>query len=740
MGRLNNFRSRVAELIDGSRDEEPEPKGYAGDDQPVGTIIGNYLEQNPQKDELQKYWELYQNVGLINGAIDNFASEVIEPGWYITADSEETVEQLTEYMENVAVVNLEHDQNFSELAWKMVVEREVRGTVFIEKVTDDQDRNQALYPLQNDTITIYTKAGKSMLPNPDDDVADPLDINQNDYGEYRVPTNDNGETGAFVQFDDIKPRWSAREQVVYTRDEIIHWPRDADIGDARGVSRIRSIQNRAEGWLQKVQDNDAAIRSKAWPMIVFKLGSEDNPWTEEQANDFLEKYDEDVLEPGLMQAVPGDLDVEEFAGETADIEAALQHDINSIMAGLPGPVYATGGFSQNVAPAVAQAQQRQFIKEVKSTRRDLENKMTPYLREVAEDYELDSPDSVEFHIGRPAGEVPPEDVSGSIIRYTSDVDQSDQDGPVTPTSSDDVVRSPEDVEDDQGNNGSESSQSGGFGDVAELEAENLEDPRFVNTSDERGVLSEQVSEYLLTAREKALTAFEDQYDDSPVAGSAAFDGVARRAMEATEQDPSVGIASRPVMEDTIEKTVETINQDNHGPSLDVSYGIRHRQRARDLSQNVQNQTRQAAEEMLNEIASQVRRGAQKGESGSTIADSIRESYDDARLESRADIISHMELQNAVNTTKLVEYDRDPDIDGVRVINTCGDGTTTVCQHLAGCGSNEQPVAWFDDEKNISTQLDAAVPDSALHNDFDPLPPAPPFHYGCSSELVPAVRE
>lgn len=770
MGRFDDLRNRVAELID-NRSSDPEPRGYAGDDQPTGTIFGSYLEQNPDKDELQEYWELYQKVSLIRGTINNFASEVVEPGWYITADDQETADELHDYMENVAIVNLRHDQNFSDLAKKMVIEREVRGTVFVEKVTDDEGRHQALYPLQNDTITVYTKVGKAMLPAPDDDMAEPRFEPDLGGGEARVPRTDAGETGAFVQFDDLKPRWSAREEVVYTRDEIVTWPRNPDVGHVRGISRVRSIQDRAEGWLQKVHDNDAAIRSKAWPMIIFNLGTEENPWTRDQAKEFLNEYEDENLEPGMMQAVSGDVSVEEFAGETADIDDALQHDISAMMAGLPGPVYATGGFSQNVAPAVAQAQQRQYIKEVKETRRELENKITPYLREVAEDYDLDNPESVEFHIARPQGEVPPEDVSGSIIRYTSDADPANQGSPnagaqaggaqnaTNEGGSGAAAPQPGDANDAPNTSmadsagGSPQSSNTGFarndyvpddGEAEELfahdhDADDLADPRFVATSEYEGNLSDVVAEALVAVRDEALQEFRQQYEQAPIAGAASFDGIARRAMVDGFAGTNIETETRSILRDVVRDTINTMNQDNHGPQLNVPSGPRHRQRARMLAENVDNSVQDAAEDMVDDMQTQVRRAAQRGEPSDAITDRIREQFSTDELRQRARIISHMELQTAVNTTKLVEYDRSPKVDGVRIINTCGDDTTPLCRTLAGCGSDDAVIAWFDVDETVSEQFEQQVTDEMLFDGFDPLPTAPPFHFGCTSELVPATR-
>jgi hypothetical protein len=97
----------------------------------------------------------------------------------------------------------------------------------------------------------------------------------------------------------------------------------------------------------------------------------------------------------------------------------------------------------------------------------------------------------------------------------------------------------------------------------------------------------------------------------------------------------------------------------------------------------------------------------------------------------------MEAQNAVNSTKLAEYERFG-VDGFMVINSCTEGTTPLCRDLGGC-DGDSAVAWFDADDSISEQLEAHTSDARLFDGFDPLPPVPPFHFGCTSEIVPATR-
>jgi hypothetical protein len=783
MGRLNNLRNRVAELVEGSRDEEPEPQGYQGNERSTGLIRGGVLEHEPDRDDLNYYRQIYENVGPIKSAVDNYSSEVIEPGWYITADNDETAEQLTEYFRNVGIINHETDQNASILIEHMVREREIRGTVFLEKVQDSQGRNQALYPLQNDTITIYTKPGKAMLPAPDGEAAEPFD---SDITQERTtpPTTDDGELAAYVQFDDLRPQWSATGEVKYTRNDVIKWVRDADIGDPRGTSRIASSARRAEGLLEKLEDNDDAVKFKAWPQIIFELGNEDNPWSEEEVNDFIQHYEEGNMRPGLMQAVAGDVDIEEFAGETADIEGTLNFDISMIMSGLPGPVYATGGFSQNVAPAVAQAQQRQFVKEVKKTRREIEAMFTPYLREVAEDYGLDAADSVELHLGQPPGHVAPEDIEGSIIRYTSDVAQGQQDGAPGESSNQTTsgqeggaapqpgatTGSPTAGQANPTGNAPAASQTTNADTTAmnsanleahntmeadtspsfrgeqqpntseldrfeRVDSEELADPRLVSTADIEDELSDFLYEELLTVRERLTETLRDA-DDRPLRDAEEMDRAVTRAFQGRLDDAGVDARTRDVFEDAIESTLDTLGQDNHSPTIDVGVSARHRQRARFLSSNMADNFENAADDMLEFATVNLRQAVQHGESPQWVADRLENSHTDQKLRNRANTMARTEIMSAVNSLKMAEYDRHEDIVGVKLINPCNANTTPLCENLA---CDDHAEAMFDSDETLGEQFQSETRDALLFDGFDPLPTVPPFHFNCRTEIIPVTE-
>lgn len=413
----------VASLVDPSGDPDPQGHVHASTE----TIRVSYDVNRPEDDALQDYWDTYEKNPIVRRMISNFASEVVEPGWFITADDEELKEELTEFLEQVAIVDGEVNRNFIDVAEQAVVQREVRGTVLIEKVRDNDGNYTALNPLNPETFEIYTKPGKAILLAPDD---------HQEFDDIKL--TEGGDAAAYVQFDDKWDRFRNRQEKRFTRDQLIKIVRDADVGEVFGTSVIEPIQDRSDALRDKLQDNDDAIATKAWPIIIFQGGPDDEPWSREEMEDFMDNLDIENIQPGTMIGVGGDMGLETFSGEVADIGDSLDFDLNWNIAAMPGPSYAIGGFEENVGQPIATQQAAEFRKEIRKMRRDLENKFTPFLKEIAEQYDLTNNtsaiDSIQLHITRPDGLVPPEDISGNIIRYESTSPQGGNGGQPLPGS------------------------------------------------------------------------------------------------------------------------------------------------------------------------------------------------------------------------------------------------------------------------------------------------------------------
>lgn len=719
---VGNTRRSVSELFH-SDTGDPEPEAFTHSSTEV--FDAGYEVNRPPRDDLQKYWRLFETVPIIRQPVTNLSSEVIEPGWFVTADDDDTADTLTEFLEQAAIVEGEVDRNFSELVRKIVVEREVRGTALVEKVPDDNGNTVALNPLQVQTFEIYTKPGTSILIGPTD-----TDIDG-------VKLTENGQASSYVQFDNKFSKWDNRPEKRFTRDDIIKVTRDADIGEVFGTSRIESVAQRANGLIRKLDDNDDAISTKAWPIIVFQGGTEENPWTLDEMNDFMEAYKDEKLTPGTMTGVTGEMSIDTFSGEVADIGEAVQTDVNMIISNMPGPKYSLGGFSEDVGKAVAGAQERQYKKLVRDIRRELEDRFTPVLEEVAEQHDDLNNSGIQLHIARPEGQVPPEDVSGSIIRYTSDSPQGGRQtrAPGVNPNPEGDGQSPGRGSPRQGNESNEQSHT--IWSVS-ADVDELADPRFVSVESEKRELASIVDEALVDARDSVIEELDARFDDTSVLDGDTFDGIARGTAGNVLDRSNVERRSSNVMTDVVEATLDTLAQENHDPTIEVAIGARHRQRARHFASNVERSVRDAIEEMLDRSRQQVEHASRSGEDMDRVLDRIEETFGDDELEDRAELIAHMETKEAIEATKFVEYERHEDVVGVRVINICNENTTRLCEHLAGCGARDEAVARFDSDRPIGEQFAENAPDSTLFEGFRPLPASPPFHFRCTSSLLPVT--
>ena len=731
-------RKRVEQLL--APDDPPEPQAFTHSS---NTRFATNADVTRPEDNLEEYWRLYETNPLISFPIDTLASKVIEPGWYITADSEDTADELTEFMEQVAIVTGEPHQNFSTLAEQAVVQHEVKGTFLCEDVRNGDGKPVALNPLQVDTFEVYTKPGTNILLAPDD----------TDQGE--VKKTEDGRAAAYVQFDGNDPRWSDRKEKRFARDQIIKWTRGKEVGEVFGTSRVESVYERALALEAKLRDNDDAIAMKAWPMVLFQMGSEDNPWRRQEIEDFMVDFDAENFGPGLMKAVSGDVSIEEFAGETADIESSVETDVNFIMAGMPGPKFALGGFSTEAAQAVAEAQDRQYTKQVRRLRRQLEDKFTPYLQDVAEEYGLDSPDSVELHIQRPDGEVAPEDVSGSIIRYTTDADTGEQkpvysadgdgDGTVGEGSGNEqpAAGTPENVAMEEPpvmvpEGSTELLADGPVCSDGGCTVEELADPRLTSTQELEDELTETIYGVLTEARNETLHRVQGRYDTATDIRHQRALEIAESAFADASARADLTNLSGTTLREVAERTFDTLEQDNHGPPLDVTYASRHARIVERAETTLRDDIQDAGDDLTKIVRYQHAQAADGGETIEAWASRVRDELDNGTLRSRARVIAQMRIQRVVNAIKLREYERTEAVSGVRVINPCTETTTELCEHLGGCGTREPATARFDADRSIGEQLSDGVSQDLLFEGFTPLP-APPFHYGCRSELVPLLE-
>lgn len=405
-----NFESAFAEL-QGDTDLDPDPRSGTKQREFSWLRMDKDTEKyKPPKDEMQDYWRAFETVPFIRQSITSFAREVVEPGWFIEAESDETAEELAQWMRSCAITEGQKGNDFLMLAKKSIIQREVRGTVMIEHVPDRTDRDSiaALKLINPETVTVFTKPDTTLLWDPDDNAPN------------SVPRTDDGDVAAYVQFYN-ENKFPDRDMNPFAQDDITKITRDADVGEIYGTSRIEAVLPRVESLRQKLSDLDASIENKAWPAWIFQFGTEDNPWHPDEISDFMQEQDEENFTPGTKQGVQGDIGVETVGGDVPDIEYSIKYDINHILSIMPMPKAATG-FAEDVNQFVTRFQNERIRRQVREARRELEHEFQDILEMKAEELGLDD-EGLQLRIAPPGGAEPADyEERGTTIRYISDVD------------------------------------------------------------------------------------------------------------------------------------------------------------------------------------------------------------------------------------------------------------------------------------------------------------------------------
>ena len=739
---IQGARSRVAELISPGRGDDefmPNPQAFA---QGVTNRYSAELDRDRPDPNIEDYYDEYQYNPIISTQINTFASDCWEGGWHITADSEKTVDEITEFAKHMTLNAGQIHQPISKIGKMAIIQHEVRGTFLGEHMHDENGRPVGINPVNPSTMEIYTKYGTNVLV--------PSDYKP-ESNDTTIKRNDEGEVAAYVQFDHRLSSYKNRKERRFTRDEMMHWARRPDIGDVFGKSRIEPVLARSRSLREKLNDNDLAIAMKAWPMILFKLGSPERPYTIDEMEDFMEKYSQDELGPGMYQGVPGDVEIEEFAGETADIKDPVMTDVNMIVSAMPGPKHNVGAFpgeGENPPTAAHEAQYRKLVRE---TRMQLENLFTPYLKMVAEEWGYD-PSGLELNIGRPDGEVAPEDIEGNVIRYDGVTDDGNDDSQVAGEPANRSVSNPTtdegDSSDEEQNESYEqlSADKDNVSVTSGLDVATLADPEYdVNLkSDElaEGMIGiDGLHEDIGSVIGEILTESRSGTMDVVEARNSSTSTV-RASSVASEYESQVGQRSRSaklssVSEESCRALKTHVLEGIESEIGSISPDAAHRSLVEQTREKIVTDVRDLGNEISAQIERNVREIAERDRDLDVIDDRLANLYSDHKLKYRGTLIARMRLTELLNRIKLHEYRKASVVDGVTVTASCSENTHRLTADLAGC-SGDQAIATFDDEETVAEQLQGEISTEPTAK-FDPMTGVPPYHFGSKAELTP-VRE
>ena len=369
------------------------------------------------------------------------------------------------------------------------------------------------------------------------------------------------------------------------------------------------------------------------------------------------------------------------------------------------------------------AQENNIVRQIKESRRELEAEFTPIIQQKVQEFGVDeeTAQDFKFKLGDPGDEAGSEDpsVSTSRIEYHGvDDDDEDVDAP-------EEQLPPDYHEDDDEPTGRE---VGPFGDRRGVVAPDPSELQFPPEGSERRVseleqsdneLADLIEETVLDVRETALNEIEQGYRDSPESAAYNFPSAVNRYIErATNRQLRREVKS--IVEDEL-RELEHVRE----------YSVEHNNRVEMFTEDIISACYEAMEDMAADMRVQLKRAAHDGDEWDTVKARVENLYDDGTIASRAWIIAHMELHNARETTKLSEYEQSDEVIGVRIHNP--DSGTPVCQEAHG-------VEAYFGEGAIGHQFRSQVSEQYYHEDFDPLPASPPYHFGCETVLEPIYEE
>jgi len=365
-------------------------------------------EPSAPPEKIRKYWNKYYNeFALTRAPLKSFDLAVTEPGYRIRVEDvdgerdEEMEEALKLWASNCVIHAGEMGHDLATLLGSLPSKRRGKGTALIEKVgtEEDPDAMAALMSLDPATFQIYTREDQTVLIQPDDDV------------DADHPTTEDGEAAAYNQYDDDLLRYTDKDPIPFTVDNIIKLTYDADDGEVWGTSVFDACRDRIDALVQKLEDRDFSVRQTGYAHRIY---SSEN-WTQAQAEDYAEAHNEgDVSSTyapdddedadrggekdsfaGRVDFVPHSVEVQVEEGTVPDISDAVRDDIEQIFSVMPVGKYQIA-YADDLNQFVVDPQIEKDNERVDHERRYIERKLTPVLEEKAD--ELASGDRYEGSI------------------------------------------------------------------------------------------------------------------------------------------------------------------------------------------------------------------------------------------------------------------------------------------------------------------------------------------------------
>lgn len=386
---LNSLRRFGEALQSAAGDQNPEAKTRQG----ATSFVSGSVDTVAAPENLADEYEFYRSTPFINAALNQFASDVIEPGYRVEADSDETAKWFNDtFLPESGVVAGERGQDFESILYQSTIQHEAAGNVLVEKVKDDPDAENPIYTgfmhIRPESVKLVTERNRPILISPDATDRDGV-----------VETR-RGEAAAYLQYHEgsilgQRGAFNDRSVVPLSLNDVIKVARSPTPGEIWGDGAIHPVGDLVRGLKQIIRDNEKAIQSKAygiWSVAfeteVLEFGEWSEPevieWDEESQTEFLENKIGSEMDPGDIVGHDGNISFEKFEGELADgLIDVIELYVKLIVTALPTPLYAVG-FESNINQFVTEHQENRYEKTVREMRQTLAQAFEPALKEIAE--------------------------------------------------------------------------------------------------------------------------------------------------------------------------------------------------------------------------------------------------------------------------------------------------------------------------------------------------------------------
>jgi hypothetical protein len=404
---------------------------------------------NPSVDDLHppadidEFHELYRDLGVIRGNINQFVRDVVEPGIRVNADDPTTEAYFTGsppedggsvpefapqggFIKNCAVIAGERNQPFYPYLKTSIVQKYTRGTALHEYLKRDADKDDPKPPIQGftlvrpETVSARVHANKNILLAPDETgVADEL--------------TRRGEAAAYVQFSDrsiLGERINGfeEESVALSSNDVLKQVNDPEIGGDEatedgvfGASPIEAIAADATDYRDIKRNRAQAIKTKVegvwvaeFDTEVVEAGTETivTTWDESEQTEWINEVGE--LEPGAFIGHDGSITLDQWEPSLPALDDDLQHLVDDILAPLPAPKYATA-HGDDITQHVTGEQRDAYQDLIGEERQAQERDWTQAFREVASRHPRLDPSGVAVRLAPTASSNPVAELSDEEI-------------------------------------------------------------------------------------------------------------------------------------------------------------------------------------------------------------------------------------------------------------------------------------------------------------------------------------